>query len=76
MSIRAASALDQGLDDDVIAMLESGKNVIATVGYHHVSRSSSTAQQRQAAQRLQQAALCGQSSLTGRACTLVHDRRT
>jgi len=61
----AASALTDGLDDDVIAMLESGKNVIATVGYHHVARSNSASEKRQSAQRLQQAALAGKSSLYG-----------
>ena len=36
----AASAIVGGLDDDVIAMLLSGKNVIATVAYHNVARSN------------------------------------
>jgi hypothetical protein len=61
----AASALTEGLDDDVIAMLESGKNVIATVGYHHVARPNPISQKRQSAQRLQQAALTGKASLYG-----------
>ncbi|MBX9920386.1 hypothetical protein [Mycolicibacterium frederiksbergense] len=61
----AASALDQDLDADVIAMLQSGKNVIATVGYHHVARSNPMSKRRQSPQRLQQAALAGNASLYG-----------
>lgn len=61
----AASALTEGLDDDVIAMLESGKNVISTVGYHDVTRPNWTSAHRPPPERLQQAALAGQASLYG-----------
>ncbi|TLH58806.1 hypothetical protein C1S81_11905 [Mycolicibacterium neoaurum] len=61
----AASAIVGGLDDDVIAMLLSGKNVIATVAYHNVARSNWASAHRPAPAKLQEAAVRGGASLFG-----------
>lgn len=61
----AASAIVGGLDDDVIAMLLSGKNVIATVAYHNVARSNWASAHRPPPAKLQEAAVRGGASLFG-----------
>jgi 2,4-diaminopentanoate dehydrogenase len=60
-----ARSIADGLDDDVIALLESGKNVIATVAYHNVTMTDSFAASRASAARLHAACLKGGSSLLG-----------
>lgn len=61
----AASAVVGGLDNDVIAMLLSGKNVIATVAYHNVARPNWTSVHRPSPAKLQEAAVRGGASLYG-----------
>lgn len=61
----AVSALTDGLDDDVAAMLRSGKNVIATVAYHNVARTNRGSAQRPSPALLQEAAISGGASLYG-----------
>lgn len=60
-----ARALQDGLDDDVVALLESGKNVISTVAYHNVTMTDSFEASRASAERLRAACLKGRSSLLG-----------
>lgn len=61
----AASALTNGLDDDVAAMLRSGKNVIATVAYHNAARINWASAHRLSPALLQEAAVSGGASLYG-----------
>ncbi|MFE2995757.1 hypothetical protein ACFXG4_12170 [Nocardia sp. NPDC059246] len=61
----AASSIWGSLDDDVIALLESGKNVISTVAYHNVARENWTSGSRATAERLEQACTTGNASLLG-----------
>ncbi|MCQ4359956.1 MULTISPECIES: hypothetical protein [Mycobacterium] len=60
-----ARALTEGLDDDVIALLKSGKNVIATVAYHNVTMGDSFTTSRASAAQLHAACRKGRSSLLG-----------
>lgn len=60
-----ARSIADGMDDDVIALLESGKNVIATSAYHNVTMSDPDPTHRASASRLAQACRSGGVSLLG-----------
>ncbi len=61
----APAAVLAGLDDDVVALLESGKNVVATAAYHNVSMTNWLSPMRAAPERLLQACQTGGTTLHG-----------
>ncbi|WP_244970780.1 hypothetical protein [Gordonia jinghuaiqii] len=61
----APAAVIKGLDDDVIDLLESGTNVVATAAYHNVSMPNWLSPFRKSPQRMLQACLSGGATLHG-----------
>lgn len=61
----APAAVLSGLDNDVIALLESGKNVVATAAYHNVSMPNWLTPFRKAPEQLLAACLAGGTTLHG-----------
>ncbi|MEO9329709.1 hypothetical protein [Gordonia aurantiaca] len=61
----APAAVFKGLDDDVIDLLESGKNVVATAAYHNVSMPNWMSPFRRSPQRLLAACHTGGATLHG-----------
>lgn len=61
----APAAVLEGLDDDVIALLESGKNVVSTAAYHNVSMPNWLSAFRQSPQRILEACHTGGATLHG-----------
>ncbi|MEE3853136.1 hypothetical protein VZC37_22555 [Gordonia sp. LSe1-13] len=61
----APAAVLKGLDDDVIALLESGKNVVSTAAYHNVSMPNWLSAFRRSPEELLQACHTGGATLHG-----------
>ncbi|MDH3008638.1 hypothetical protein [Gordonia alkanivorans] len=61
----APAAVIKGLDDDVIDLLESGKNVVATAAYHNVSMPNWLSPFRKSPQRMLEACHTGGATLHG-----------
>ncbi|WP_232717796.1 hypothetical protein [Gordonia metallireducens] len=61
----APAAVIKGLDDDVIDLLEAGKNVVATAAYHNVSMPNWLSPFRKSPQRMLEACHTGGATLHG-----------
>ncbi|WP_245548657.1 hypothetical protein [Gordonia namibiensis] len=61
----APAAVIKGLDDDVIDLLEAGKNVVATAAYHNVSMPNWLSPFRKSPQRMLEACHAGGATLHG-----------